>query len=294
MKHHFPVYDICQLSAAQQKDLHTSKLEHHMAAHKMLNCPHKNNFYQIVMCTRGAGTVDVDFQNFSIGPNQIFFMVPGQVYRLHFEEETDGFIINFSIPFFQLFLLKPDYLEQFPYFSGVTRNALVNLPDSIQPDIRQIFEKITLEGATGNLMGLDMVKVLMVQFFIMISRLEVDKPSVEIISYNHTVLRKFNQLIECNLGKLKLPREYAELLFITPSHLNALCNKMLGKSTGEVIRDRIILEAKRLLMDMELSVAQISFMLDFSDNAYFSKFFRKHTGIAPQEFRYSHMHAESA
>jgi AraC family transcriptional activator of pobA len=294
MKHHFPVYDINQVSAAQKTDLHISKLDHYMGVNKMLNCPHKNNFYQVLLCTKGTGSLDIDFQSYPITPNQICFMVPGQVYKLDFEQEAEGFVINFSVPFFKLFFLRPDYLEQFPYFSGMTENSIINLPDSIQPDIHQIFEKITHEGTAGNRLSHDMVKVLLVQFFILISRLELNVPSLKMESYNHTLLKKFHQLIECNLGKLNLPREYAELLFITPSHLNALCNKMLGKSTGEVIRDRIILEAKRLLINMELSVAQVSFMLNFSDNAYFSKFFRKHTGIAPQEFRYSQMKAESA
>jgi AraC family transcriptional regulator, transcriptional activator of pobA len=85
---------------------------------------------------------------------------------------------------------------------------------------------------------------------------------------------------------LKLPREYAELLHITPNHLNAICNEILGKPAGEVIRDRIVLEAKRLMINQELSIAQIGYKLNFSDNSYFSKFFKKYAGMTAEDFRH--------
>ncbi|PTS97440.1 AraC family transcriptional regulator, partial [Pedobacter sp. HMWF019] len=72
---------------------------------------------------------------------------------------------------------------------------------------------------------------------------------------------------------------------ITPNHLNALCNDLLGKSAGEIIRERVILEAKRLLINLDLSVAEIAERLNFSDQSYFIKFFKKYEEITPEKFR---------
>jgi AraC-like DNA-binding protein len=71
--------------------------------------------------------------------------------------------------------------------------------------------------------------------------------------------------------------EYAELLYITPNHLNALCKEHLGMQAGEVIRNRIVLEAKRLLVNKNTSISEIAYYLNFADNSYFSKFL-KNTG----------------
>ena len=84
---------------------------------------------------------------------------------------------------------------------------------------------------------------------------------------------------------VKLPKDYAELLYITPNHLNAVCKDVLGLSAGEVIRNRTLLEAKRLLTNPRLNISEIAFNLNFSDNSYFTKFFKKIEGITPEEFR---------
>jgi len=60
---------------------------------------------------------------------------------------------------------------------------------------------------------------------------------------------------------------------------------MLGKSAGEVIRDRVILEAKRLLVNLDLTITNIAGKLNFADNSYFTKFFKKYTGQTPEDFR---------
>jgi AraC-like DNA-binding protein len=74
-------------------------------------------------------------------------------------------------------------------------------------------------------------------------------------------------------------------LYITPNHLNALSKEQLGISAGELIRNRIILEAKRLLAIKDYSIAEIAYELSFADNSYFTKFFKKIEGVTPEEFR---------
>jgi AraC family transcriptional activator of pobA len=74
-------------------------------------------------------------------------------------------------------------------------------------------------------------------------------------------------------------------LYITPNHLNALCKEYLGMQAGEVIRNRILLEAKRLLVSQDITISEISDELSFNDNSYFTKFFKKLVGMTPEEFR---------
>lgn len=286
IKSDFPVYDICTLSGYQQEDIMMSRFSPYLAVHKNLHNAHKHNFYHLVLFTDGGGHHTIDFEQFPVRPWQIYFMVPGQVHSWSFKGHVDGYVINFSVPFLKSLLLKPDYLDQFLFFSGYATDAVIDIPAEAQGDVKQVMERIISEGQNNQRMGADMVRALLLQLFIMVERMGAAHPQLNTAAtYNHTLLKTFQKLIEDNYTRLKLPKEYAELLYITPNHLNALCNDILGIPAGELIRNRVILEAKRLLINLELNITEIAYKLNFADNSYFTKFFKKYTGLTPEDFR---------
>jgi AraC family transcriptional activator of pobA len=130
-----------------------------------------------------------------------------------------------------------------------------------------------------------MLRVLILQLFILINRLNQGSGNKGPASYNQILLKNFQKLIELHYTRLKLPKDYAGMLYITPNHLNAVCKDILGMQAGEVIRNRAMLEAKRLLTNPQLTISEIAFELNFNDNSYFTKFFKKFEGITPEEFR---------
>ena len=280
-----PIYDICKLSDFQQDDLLISRFGAYLQKHKDLYFPHKHTFYHLVLFTKGGGKHSIDFKTFDVTPYQIYFMIPGQVHSWNFEGDVDGYVIHFTLPFFQSFLLKNEYLEQFPFFSGLIDDAVIQIEPSLQQGIISLFENIITESENPARMGMDMIRTLLLQIFILLNRTNTDNKEQQLPAYNYTLLKTFQKLIEKNFATLKLPKDYAELLYITPNHLNAICNDLLGISAGEVIRNRILLEAKRLLINLDLSVAEIGYRLNFSDNSYFTKFFKKYAGSTPEEFR---------
>jgi AraC-like DNA-binding protein len=83
----------------------------------------------------------------------------------------------------------------------------------------------------------------------------------------------------------KLPKFYANKLNITTKHLNRVVTQTLNKTTSQLIAERILLEAKRLIVHSKDNLATIAHTLEFSDYAYFSKFFKSKTGFTPMEFR---------
>jgi len=245
--------------------------------------PHRHSFYHLVLFTSGGGRHTIDFETFAVKPCQIYFMIPGQVHSWNFEGFTDGYIINFSTSFFQSFLLRPEYLDSFPFFNGELKNAVIDLPQGVYQKATDIFEQIIRADTETKPFGTDMIKTLMLQLFISISWLY--NISDGATSYNHTLLKSFKKLIEQHYTQLKHPKDYAAFLYITPNHLNALCKDLLGIQAGEVIRNRILLEAKRLLTNPQLTITEIALKLNFNDNSYFTKFFKKAAGITPEEFR---------
>ena len=283
MKTNIPVYDICSLTNNKQDDILISRFADYLSIHKNLFIPHKHSFYHLVFFTKGGGSQTIDFEYVAVKPNQIYFMVPGQVHNWNFEGEVDGYIINFSAAFFQSFLLKAGYLDELPFFSGIVADSVVDVPADVQPVIKTYFEELVAENESQHVLKADMIRVTLLKLFIAIARLCAAHDSAP--TYNYTLLRNFQKLIEKNYTTLKLPKEYAELLYITPNHLNALCNAMLDIPAGEVIRNRVALEAKRLLINRELTIAEIADQLNFADNSYFTKFFKKQAGLTPEEFR---------
>ena len=135
------------------------------------------------------------------------------------------------------------------------------------------------------LCNLDMVRLHLLELFISVQRNISNNKSAAVPQQNQLILYNFRKLVNSNFAEKHLPKDYASLLYITPNHLNALCKDLLGKPAGEVIRDRVLLEAKRLLVNDGLSIAQIAAQLNFADNSHFTKFFKKYTGITPELFR---------
>ena len=285
MKSEIPIYDIKTISEYKRDDFLVSRFGPYSVIHRNLHATHRHNFYHIVLFTAGSGSHSIDFQNLVVKPFQIYFMIPGQVHSWNFESEVDGYVINFSTSFFQSFLSKSDFLDDFAFFNGTVQDSVIQIPEELHERIRALFEELLLEGNGNKEFGMSMVRALMLKVFILISRLSKPVISGGGNAYNYMLLKNFRKLIEANYIVLKLPKEYAELLYITPNHLNALCKDLLGVSAGELIRDRIFLEAKRLLINRDLTIAEIADYLNFTDNSYFSKSFKKHVGLAPELFR---------
>lgn len=238
----------------------------------------------MILFTQGGGSHTVDFQKFPVNAGQIYFMVPGQVHSWEFEGDVDGFVLNFSPNLFQSFLLRPDYLSQFSFLKGIATDSIVQLPEASTLKAIKLFEEMLAIKFNANPFGIDKLRVAMLQLFLMVQE-QCTQAENPLSGHNRTTLNNFQRLLDEHHATLRLPKEYAEMLFITPNHLNALSQEVLGKSAGEVIRDRVVLEVKRLLINLEIPITEIAFQLNFSDNSYFTKFFKKQVGCTPEEFR---------
>jgi len=97
--------------------------------------------------------------------------------------------------------------------------------------------------------------------------------------------KKFNDLVNLHYKELKTTSKYAEKLNINPSYLNTLVKEILDITAGQVIKNRIILKAERLLLHSSLSITEVSYKLGFNDNSHFGKYFKSVKGVSPNNFR---------
>ncbi|MDR3714592.1 MAG: AraC family transcriptional regulator [Puia sp.] len=287
-----PVYSICTIREAGGGDggmdlLNADRFGRYLSERGFLFQPHRHSFYHLVYFTRGGGEHSIDFVKFPVRSGQIYFMNPGQVHHWQFspEEETDGYIINFPRELFHGPPFAGSGPEEFPFFSGHCEEQVIQLSPATQDEAVAIFEKILQETAGNPAFGAAMIRSLLLELFIRVARDTRSGIRGPVYRTDYPILRQFETLVDEHYTRKRLPREYAGLLHVTPNYLNALCTEALGKSAGAVIRERILLEAKRLLVNAGQSISEIAFQLNFPDNSYFSKFFKKYTGYTPEGFR---------
>ncbi len=109
-------------------------------------------------------------------------------------------------------------------------------------------------------------------------------PVAQRVKQNETQLmqiRRLEILVENNFKSIKYPRQYAQMMFMSEKNLNRICKITLNETTSDIIADRIILEAKRMLVHSKFSVIQISVELGYIDASYFIRVFKKRTGETP-------------
>ncbi|GGM88720.1 AraC family transcriptional regulator [Dyadobacter beijingensis] len=283
----FPRLDIGPLSEYREDHFMIARFSDYVHEHQSLVFPHRHSFYHLVLFTEGSGRHTIDFHHFQAEPDQIYFMIPGQVHTWDFEAGMEGYVVNFSDSFFTSFLLQPEYLDTFSFFDQDSSNNVLKISENVRERIGQLFEELLAQNARATHWRDDMVRVLLLQIFLIIEQSDaVDRRKSAAKGKNATV-RNFIRLIDKHYDKVRLPGQYADMLNVTPNHLNALCKEHMGMQAGELIRNRIVLEAKRLLINLDLTVSEIAYRLNFNDNSYFTKFFRKETGMTPEDFRKS-------
>jgi AraC family transcriptional regulator, transcriptional activator of pobA len=281
-----PTIDLSRLNEAGQTEILVRPFgEYLLQHHKNLNFAHRHSFYHLVLFTSGAGSHTIDFTQFTLRPYQIYFMVPGQVHAWNFVGTVDGYVVNFTDSFFQSFLLKADYLESFSFFRGIAADGVLDLPVPLGEEAVGTFEKIIALYDQKAPFRLDRLRVQLLDLFMRIDQGKIVRETETIPPHHYTLLKNYQKLIEKKFLTHRRPKDYADLLAVSSNHLNALCKAYLGKQAGEVIRNRILLEAKRLLINLNQNVGEVGYALNFSDNSYFTRFFRKYTGQSPEEFR---------
>lgn len=286
-KQQFPTFDICNLNTPKNINelLSVDRFRGYVESNPHLQQVHNHNYYHLVYFTEGSGEHLIDFEKFPVKTGMMYFMKPGQVHQWYFKEKYDGFVVNFSSSFFDWIGINSSLLQKFSFLQSIKiTDHVIELNKELQAIISPLFENIINENLLNDQFTNLKIGSQLLELFILIER-NYFADSNAVNDYKSVLLNNFQSLIDQHFKVKKLPKDYAEMLYITPNHLNALCKDLGGISAGELIRSRVVLEAKRLLVNKELSVSEIAYELNFQDASYFVKFFKKYTNFTPEQFR---------
>lgn len=282
----YPIYPIQRFNCnSVNSDLYINTFKKHLINHSFIEEPHRHNSYVLVFFTEGSGTHEIDFDKFIIQPGSVFFMQPGQIHHWELSEDVDGFVIFYSQEMYNLYFGQKS-IDQYSFYSSVNNTPEIVFDNAETTSILLYFESMIEEIEGNQMMKQDKIMNLLDIIHIEIARKYSEKHLHEVHSYN-VKIKNFEVLLEKNFKTDKTPSFYASQLHITLKHLNRICNEILKKTTTEVIADRIILEAKRMLMDKRLVVNEIATELGYDDYSYFTRLFKKSTAMTPTDFRIS-------
>lgn len=245
---------------------------------------HRHNFYLSVLFTKGTGTHEIDFNKYPIIPGSTFFILPGHVHTWQLSSDIDGYIVFHTKEFFDLNFTK-DKVSEFPFYRSFHNIPLLTLPPEELVKIAPIYKEIVDEYKTDKPMKFQKLRSLIYWLYIELSRLYVPKEVRHLKnSVYQTKFLELEELLNNNFRTIKFPKDYAELMHTSEQQLNRICKVCTGQTITQLIINRILLEAKRLLTYTENTVAEIAFELGYLDVSYFVRFFKKNTGFTPLEF----------
>jgi AraC family transcriptional regulator, transcriptional activator of pobA len=289
----FPVFRIESFGeSVRSVHFDFARLENRMS---MLPYPHRHDFYHVVWVTHGDGYHIIDSERYEVRPHTLFFMAPGQVHDFQLSEDATGFTINFSAEFFALQLQNKKVLNEIPVYKLESPIAAVYLDAAQAASLHQLIDNIATEYA-GELAGYqDVLRSYLSIFLTKASRFADPATAADSSMRSLALARRFKGLLEQQFRTIGAVTEYARLLRVTERALNEATRRALGATASKLIRDRVMLEAKSLLLHSEISISEIADQLAFEDPAYFSRRFKMHTGRSPVEYRQAlaSLHTES-
>ncbi len=172
-------------------------------------------------------------------------------------------------------------------FYGSADTMFINLDEQQQRKLNLLLQVFIDEFDDKDIIQRDMLQMILKRLIIIITRLAKKQylTNPALTDDKLDVLRKFNLMVENNYRKEHTVQFYAGQLYKSPKTLANYFALYNHKSPLAVIQERIILEAKRLLMYTDKSAKEIAYDLGYNDAAYFRNFFKKQSGLSPSDFR---------
>lgn len=245
--------------------------------------PSKHSCHTLIFISSGQHVMKLGYQQFTTTDNEIIVIPAGQIFSLeNINNIHKGYICQFHPDILIGKYGSREMINEFD-FMKISGNPKITLDRKDVPDITAILKRLQKEYSETSSANLNIVQSYLITLFYEMNKNSVK--SAKSISAAEVIANKFKELIHQNIKTHHLVHYYASLLNVTPNHLNKSVRTVTGKSAAKWIDETILLEAKYLLYQTTLSVSEIAMKVGHEDQSYFSRFFKKHEGITPVQYR---------
>ncbi len=248
--------------------------------------PHRHNYYTVLLVKRASGKHIIDFNQYPLTSNQVYFVSPGQVHQVVEDEQSFGYCLVFS----SLFLVKNNIPQCFFGDLNLFNDYGHSPPLELNTDEFNMLSSFCEEVLSLNHSDFkfkeqsigSFIQLFLIRCNNLCSLQVVNNQNSEV---GNTILKNFKELVNQKYQVWHSTSLYAGELNISPDHLSRVIKSLIGVTAKKYIQSRISLAAKRMLYYSELSSKEIGYQLGFLEPANFSAFFKNCTGKSPSQFR---------
>ncbi|MEB3345116.1 helix-turn-helix domain-containing protein [Aquimarina gracilis] len=252
------------------------------------------DFYSIYALQSGTISKINQTQHVNFKNDAIYVSVPGQMKHWQFAENVEGYFIAFSKDYLRSLKYRKNMLVEFPFLAPKT-NIETNLPTEELDKLTRLLHKAHFQFETKDKLSYELIQLWVMEILLLIKRAYINTPSglQDISKSGAEVANNFLERLEShfiqgikhNYVSSKGVNKFAEEMHIQYKVLSNHIKKYTGKSPKAIIAERYLLAAKCKLIHTDISVSEIGYILGFDNPSYFSRFFKKGTGISPQAYR---------
>jgi len=256
---------------------------------KYTHFPFRSDHYSMIIVNGGESKVRLNMTTYTLHVNQVMIIPPNAIRQ--FIEASQDFrytAIVFTPRFLSEAGMSLKHIDMFNFFSSNTLPHIqLNHHDA---DLLGGILNIIKQRSSGNRSTTFYTEVVKYSFLAFIYQFgEIYHQNNDMgersITKKEDLAMRFTRLLAEHFREERSVLYYARLLFVTPRYLTQTIKETTGKTTSELIDEMVITEAKAHLNNMSISIAQVAESLYFSDQFFFSKFFKKHAGMTPSKYR---------
>lgn len=276
--------DLSELSSYQEASLFTTHLE------EWQDGPQVITYGAILICRKGKATVNINYKEWHLHEGAVITVFPNDVVELKVKSEASLFGVEMLKYNASLLREASLQLEQTVYSSlredrcRQDTPVVTNIIDSMFALLKVYFNQS--ECTCISQLVLLQLKAFFVGFHEYLQRNPQNRPDDEVKSYR--VRELFNRFMMLMERDYKLSRDvnyYADLMHITSKYLTNIVRQVAGHTPKTIIDQYVILQLKMQLQRSSQSIKEIAWEYHFTDVSFFCRYFKKHTGLTPQQMR---------
>lgn len=239
--------------------------------------PHRHDYFSIYFLIAGETTQFIDFHEYKVQANAIIAMRPEQIHFHVKAKNAKLLLVNFK----EQFLIS---LQNRNNWHDIFSSDVIELDeDSMQSFMN--FINLMIEEYDNELKNKEILSKIFSALLDKISIHLKRNDSLEKRKKYNSIFKGFKQLITTHALEEVKVSDYARRLFVSAGHLNDVIKEITGKNAKTLINEQRILEAKRLLYWTNTPIREVAYKTGFDDPAYFTRFFKKYTGMLPSDFQ---------
>lgn len=252
--------------------------------------PHSHNYYTVLWSQNYSGRHIIDYKEYEMRPNDIFFVSPGQVHQVEHSEDPKGMVILFSCDFLNKNYVGQSFISNLNLFSEIGNTPPIQISNDSAFQLNELVYKMREVLNKEDPYKFDKIGAYLKLFLLECSPYS-HPPLIErndqFLQAGGQLIKNFKSLLDIHFKEWHKVNDYSQELNISSDYLNNVVKSSMGKTAKEMIQQRLILEAKRMGLHTRLSNKEIAFHIGFNEPSHFSRFFTKVEGHSFTTFRTS-------